>query len=83
MRMAVTDRTGLDNSPLTIYLLKSEWDARPALGETVCVFGPNDWNYIGPVISIDAADRAYTIRPVASNKRQDNFKAWHTGVESC
>ena len=81
MRMTVTDRTGLDNTPLTIYLLKSEWDARPTLGTTVCALGPDDWRYIGPVISIDTAAHAYTIRPVAANKRQDNFKVWHEATE--
>ena len=81
MRIAVTDRTGQDNTPLTIYLLRSEWDARPALGITVCALGPDGWSYTGPVFSIDTAAHAYTIRPTAANKRQDNFKAWHEATK--
>ncbi len=77
MRVAVTDRTGLDDSPLEVYLERTEWEQAPAAGETACVYGPDGWRYIGPIVEINAEAHSYTIKPVASNKRQDNLKAWH------
>lgn len=77
MRVAVTDRTGLDDRPLEIHIERTEWDSAPALGVIVCAFGPDGWRYIGPVTEVNAEAHSYTILPVASNKRTDNLKAWH------
>ncbi len=82
MRVAVTDRRGLDDSPLEVHLERTEWDQAPALGVTVCAYGPDGWRYIGPVTEVNAEAHSYTIKPVASNKRQDNLKTWHGTVPS-
>lgn len=76
MRVAVTDRTGLDASPLTIHLLRAEWDQRPALGTLVCAHGPDGWRYIGPVTALDELFLSFTILPVAFNTRLDNIGIW-------
>ena len=62
MNMAVTDRTGPDDNPLT---LKVDGASFPKLGTLVCAQNQGGWNYIGAVTSIDYAASTYTILPVA------------------
>jgi hypothetical protein len=75
--MAITDRTGPDDSLLELYMERTEWDRLPALGTLVCAIGNDGWRYIGPVTAIDPSTRSYTIMPIASNKRLDNIKSWN------
>ena len=70
MNMAVTDRTGPDDSPLILKIdganiLKINGAKFPKLGTLVCAQNKNGWNYIGAVTSIDYVASTYTILPVA------------------
>jgi len=60
--MAITDRTGPDDSLLALKVAGAKF---PKLGTLVCAQSQGGWNYIGTVTSIDYAAGTYTILPVA------------------
>jgi hypothetical protein len=78
MNMAITDRSGHDESPLTLRADVNEAETAtamlgrpvephlPAIGTHVCAIGAHGWKYIGSVVSVDHTALTYTIKPVAS-----------------
>jgi len=76
MRMAITDRTGDDTSPMTLAIEQTEWDRLPPILTLVCAIGQNGWRYIGQVAS-HSDDRHYVIQVwTASNKLLDNVRQY-------
>ncbi len=93
MNLAITDRTGLDASPLTLNVERANKTASailgrpvpphfPALGTMVCAIGQGGWRYIGPVTSVDEAAGTYTILPVATNPTADKITSMGLGRSS-
>ena len=87
MNFAITDRSGPDDSPLTLNVERTnEIDSAilgrpvpphyPSLGTLVCAKGRDGWNYIGAVISVDMESGTYTILPVAIDRTADKIKSW-------
>ena len=73
MNIATTDRTGPDDSPLT---LKVDGAKFPKLGMLVCAQNKSGWNYIGAVTSIDMAAGTYTLLPIAIDRTADKIRSW-------
>jgi hypothetical protein len=81
MILATTDRTGPDNSPLTLKVEVGMpvHQSYPALGTLVCAHGKHGWNYIGAVTAVNESAGTYTILPVAIDRASEKTKAWKTG----
>jgi len=90
MNFAITNRSGPDDSALTLNVeCTNEIDSAilgrpvpprfPKLGTLVCAKGTNGWNYIGAVTSIDEAAGTYTILPVAIDRTSYKIKSWRMG----
>jgi len=80
MNIAITDRFGPDDSPLTLAMERSNEIASailghpvppslPVIGTQVCAIGLQGWRYIGQVVEVNEQAMTYTIKPIATTNR--------------